>query len=113
MSVPNLQEISGSAAAAIDTAAETVRAYPLPIDPACELPDRRGIIEDLADFAVVLRPSLDGMQANRLCRLVEKYAACDSRQSDVSVSLLAGQTGTPNGRTQRENCGEPVATLHG
>ena len=65
------------------------RVYPLPIDPACELPDRRGIIEDLADFAVVLRPSLDGMQANRLCRLVEKYAACRSRQSNMAVSLLA------------------------
>ena len=65
------------------------RVYPLPIDPACELPDRRGIIEDLADFAVVLRPSLDGMQANRLCRLVEKYAACGSRQSNMAVSLLA------------------------
>ena len=51
------------------------RVYPLPIDPACELPDRRGIIEDLADFAEVLQPSVDGLTAHRLCRLIEKYAA--------------------------------------
>ena len=51
------------------------RVCPLPIGPAYELPDRRGIIEDLADFAEVLRPRLGGMEANRLCRLVEKYAA--------------------------------------
>jgi hypothetical protein len=63
------------------------RVYPFPVDPACELPDRRGIIEDLADFAEVLQPSLDGMKANRLCRLIEKYAACGSSQSDPSVSL--------------------------
>jgi hypothetical protein len=65
------------------------RVCPFPIDAARELPDRRGIIEDLADFAEVLRPNLRGMQGNRLCRLIEKYAACDSRQPDVSVSLLA------------------------
>ena len=40
------------------------RVYPFPIDPASELPDRRGIIEDLADFAEVLQPSLDGMKAD-------------------------------------------------
>ncbi|MGA2619880.1 MAG: hypothetical protein ABSF26_19880 [Thermoguttaceae bacterium] len=51
--------------------------YHFPIDPAHELPDRRGIIEDLADFAEALRPSLDGMMADRLCRLIEKYAACE------------------------------------
>ena len=61
------------------------RVCPFPIDPACELPDRRGIIEDLADFAVVLQPSLDGMKADRLCRLIEKYAACESRQFDLPV----------------------------
>ena len=54
------------------------RAYPLPIDPAYELPDRRGIIEDLADFAEVLRPSLGCMKSHRLCRLLEKYATYDS-----------------------------------
>ncbi len=52
------------------------RVCPFPIDPAGEVPNRRGIIRDLADFAEVLRPSLDGMQAPRLCRLIEKYAAC-------------------------------------
>ena len=55
------------------------RVYPFPIDPTCKLPARRGIIEDLADFAEVLHPSLDGMKPDRLCRLVEKYAACESR----------------------------------
>jgi hypothetical protein len=62
------------------------RVYPCPMDPAHELPDRRGIIEDLADFAEALQPSLDGMQGDRLCRLIEEYAACDSRQSDLPVS---------------------------
>ena len=51
------------------------RVCPFPIDPAYELPDRRGIIEDLADFAEAIQPSLDGMKADRLCRLIEKYAA--------------------------------------
>ena len=68
------------------------RVYPSPIDPASELPDHRGIIEDLADFSEVLQPSLDGMEADRLCRLIElieKYAACESRQSDLPVSQTA------------------------
>ena len=59
------------------------RVYPFPIDPAYELPDRQGIIEDLADFAVALHPTLDGMRADRLCRLIAKYAACESRQSGL------------------------------
>ena len=63
--------------------------YPFPIDPTCELPDRRGIIEDLADFAASLQPNRDGMKADQLCRLIETYAAYASRQSDLSVSLLA------------------------
>jgi hypothetical protein len=65
------------------------RVYPLPIDSASELPDRRGIIEDLADFAEVLQSSLDGMEANRLCWLIETYAAWESRQSYPSVSHRA------------------------
>jgi hypothetical protein len=65
------------------------RVCPFRIDPACELPNRRGIIRDLADFAEVLRPSLDGMQAPRLCRLIEKYAACDLRSADLPTSRLA------------------------
>ncbi len=48
---------------------------PFAVDPAYELPDRRGIIRDLTDFAEVIRPSLDGMKADQLCRLIEKYAA--------------------------------------
>jgi signal transduction histidine kinase len=54
--------------------------YPLPIDPARELPDRRGIIVDLADFVGALTPSVDGMESVQLCRLVERYAAYQSRQ---------------------------------
>ena len=65
------------------------RVYPFPIDPAYELPDRRGIIEDLADFAEVLQPRLDDIKAGRLCRLIEKYAACEPRQSDLPVSHTA------------------------
>jgi hypothetical protein len=62
------------------------RVCPFRIDPANELPDRRGIIEDLADFAEALQPRLNGMKAQRLCRLVEKYAAWESRQSGSKAS---------------------------
>ena len=58
------------------------RVYPLPIDPVCELPDRRGIIEDLADFVEVLQPSPGCMKAHRLFWLLEKYATYESRQSN-------------------------------
>ena len=51
------------------------RVCPFSVDPAYELPDRRGIIADLADFAEALQPKLGGMKGNRLCRLIEKYAA--------------------------------------
>jgi hypothetical protein len=47
------------------------RLYPLPIDPKCEMPDRQGIIEDLEDFAEVLHPNLDRMDADQLCSLME------------------------------------------
>src|ERR1700690_3859787 len=46
---------------------------PAPIAVAFGLPDRPGIIQDLADFAEVLRPDLRGMTADELCRHVEKY----------------------------------------
>ena len=36
--------------------------------------DRLGVIQDLADFAEVLQPSLEDMTADRLCRRVERYA---------------------------------------
>jgi hypothetical protein len=65
------------------------RVYPFHFNPANELPDRRGIIEDLADFVEAIQPSLDGMKADRICRLIEKYAACKSRQSDVPVFQTA------------------------
>ena len=65
------------------------RVYPLPINPANELPDRRGMIMDLADFAEALQPSLDGLKADKLCWLIEKYAACEPRQSDLPVPHTA------------------------
>ncbi len=65
------------------------RVCPFPVDPSHELPNRRGIIEDLADFAEVLQPSLGGMKADRLCWLIEKYAAYDSRQYDLPDSHTA------------------------
>lgn len=65
------------------------RVCPLPVDLVCELPDRCGIIKDLADFAEVLQPSLDGMECGRLCGLIAKYAAFKSRSSDLSVTQLA------------------------
>ena len=48
---------------------------PFTIDPAYPPSDRRGIIRDLTDFAEAIQPSLDGMEADQLCRLIEKYAA--------------------------------------
>lgn len=80
------------------------RVYPLPVDLDGKLPDRRGIIVDLADFAEVLQPNLDGMPAHRLCGLVEKYASCGPRQSDLSVFLLARQAGMPQCRAPRKSC---------
>jgi hypothetical protein len=62
------------------------RVCPFPLDLAYELPDRRGIIEDLADFAQALQPSLDRMKADQFCRMIEKHAARGSRQSGLSVS---------------------------
>ena len=61
------------------------RVCPFLIDPVYELPDCRGIIGDLTDLAVVLQPGLDGMKADGLCRLIEKCAACASRQFDLPV----------------------------
>jgi hypothetical protein len=52
------------------------------------LPDRRGMIEDLADFAEVLRPSLHGMQANKLCRLIAAYAANRNRSQGFVKRLI-------------------------
>lgn len=53
------------------------RLYPLPIEPDCELPDRQGMVEDLADFGQVLQPNSDGLNADQLCWLIDKCArAC-------------------------------------
>ena len=50
------------------------RVCPFPIDLAPQLPDRQGAIEDLADFAEVLQPGLDGLNADGLCRLIARSA---------------------------------------
>jgi hypothetical protein len=53
-----------------------------------QLPDRQGIIADLADFAEVLQPRLIGMQASQLCRLIEAYAAKHHRSERFVRNLL-------------------------
>lgn len=55
------------------------------VDPAYELPDRRGIIADLIDFAEAIQPSLDGMKTDQLCRLIEKYAAATTTFSSTAA----------------------------
>jgi hypothetical protein len=71
--------------------------YPLPIDPDCELPDRRGIIQDLADFALVLQPGgaceMVG-QAHKRLRVFSYRSSrdvrCDHRHGFVPHSARAG-----------------------
>ena len=58
---------------------------PLHVD---QLPDRQGIIADLADFAEVLQPRLNGMQAPQLCRLIEAYATKHHRSQRFLRALL-------------------------
>ena len=55
-----------------------------------QLPDRQGIIADLADYAEVLQPRLNGMQAPQLCRLIEVYAAKRCRSQRFVRDLLWG-----------------------
>jgi hypothetical protein len=55
---------------------------PLPIASEFGLPDRQGIIQDLADFAEVLQPNLKDMTADQLCRRVERYADAASREKN-------------------------------
>jgi len=55
-----------------------------------QLPDRQGIIADLADFAEVLQPRLNDMQAPQLCRLIEAYAARHRRSQRFVRALLWG-----------------------
>jgi hypothetical protein len=52
------------------------------------LPDRQQIIEDLADFAEVLQPRLNGMRASQLCRLIEASASERRRSHRFVRSLL-------------------------
>jgi hypothetical protein len=53
------------------------------------LPDRQAMISDLADFAEVLQPPLNDMQAPQLCRLIEAYAAKRRRSLKFLRDLLA------------------------
>ena len=53
-----------------------------------QLPDRQRIIADLAGFAEVLRPRLNGMQAPQLCRLIEAYAVKRRSSQRFSRNLL-------------------------
>ena len=62
------------------------RVCPFAVDPAYGLSDRRGIILDLTDFAEAIQPSLDGMEADQLCRLIEKYAAGAGRMTFSSTA---------------------------
>jgi len=47
------------------------RLCPFPLDPDCELADRRGMIKDLADFGLVLQPNLEGLDTEQLWWLVD------------------------------------------
>jgi len=67
------------------------RVCPFRIERAHDLPDRRAMIVDLADFAEVLQPNLEGMKPHRLCSLVERYASYRPRQADAPVSLPVRQ----------------------
>jgi len=49
---------------------------PFAVDPRMNCQIAEGSFEDLIDFAEALQPSLDGTKAEKLCRLIEKYAAC-------------------------------------
>jgi hypothetical protein len=59
--------------------------HPLRVD---QLPDHQRIIADLADFAEVLQPHLNGMNAPHLCRLIGAYAAKHHRSQRFVRALL-------------------------
>jgi hypothetical protein len=53
------------------------RLFPLSVDSGRELPDRQEMIEDLADFGQVLQPNQDGLTADQLCWMLDKFGrAC-------------------------------------
>ena len=73
------------------------------------LPDRRGIIADLADFAEVLQPRSSGIRASQLCRLIAATATQRRRSQRFLRELLcdvnAGQ------RRVRGSSGLPALSL--
>jgi hypothetical protein len=46
---------------------------PFAVPRACDMPDRLGMIQDLADIAEALQPSLQEATADQLCWLVKQY----------------------------------------
>ena len=89
------------------------RVSPFPMDSACELPNRRGMISDLADFAAALQPSLVGLKAERLCGLLERYAAYRPRCLDQAAYRHARRAGTLQHRGPGESSSAAVVTLRG
>ena len=70
---------------------------PLRVD---QLPDRQGMIVDLADFAEVLEPRLNGMKAWQLCKLIEAYAAKRRRSLRFCATFSApARRSAPHDRT--------------
>jgi muconolactone delta-isomerase len=61
------------------------RVCPFAIASEFDLPDRQGIIQDLADFAVVLQPNLAEMTADQVCRWVEKYGGAANRRNQFEL----------------------------
>jgi hypothetical protein len=62
-----------------------LRICPLQVE---QLPNRRGIIADLADYAEVLHPHLSGMRPPQLRRLIESYAAKHRRAQQFARNLV-------------------------
>ena len=78
------------------------RVCPFAIASECELPDRQGIIQDLADFAEVLRPNLEDMTANWLCRRVETYGSvANSEKSRPSMRPMVLRVELPASSSRR------------
>lgn len=65
------------------------------------LPDRLGIIQDLADFVEILQPNLEDMTADQLCRWVERYAGAANQEKNkpfLRPKALRVKMPTPSSR---------------
>jgi hypothetical protein len=77
---------------------------PLPTAFELGLPDRLGIIQDLADFAAVLQPNLKDMTADQLCRQVEKNGGAANRKKNrPSLRRKASRVKTPASSSRRRS----------